>query len=147
MVWSNAPVTTSALPPISACSALRAAGEIGDFDVEALVLEVAEPVGDGERQVIERVLAADREPHFGLRAARSSRRRRQRQRQQRDHAPHAVPLARPYVSSMRAHSLKLVMSLNPAKSTPSLPASGLPALMSASARSMVRATRKISVVG
>ena len=51
----------SALPPTSACSALRAAGEIGDLDLEPLVLEVALALGHGERQVVEEGLAADRD--------------------------------------------------------------------------------------
>src|SRR5262245_65954675 len=38
---------------------LRAATEIVDDDVEALLLEVAEPLGDGQRQIVERGLAAD----------------------------------------------------------------------------------------
>jgi hypothetical protein len=40
MVCSKLPVTTSALPPISACSA-RAAGKIRDLDVEPLIAEIA----------------------------------------------------------------------------------------------------------
>ena len=51
----------------------RAAGEIGNLDVQALVLEIAEPLGDRERQVEQRGLAADREPHLGLRAMRRAR--------------------------------------------------------------------------
>src|SRR5262245_22414441 len=38
---------------------LRTAAEIVDDDVEALLLEVAEPLGDGQRQIVERGLAAD----------------------------------------------------------------------------------------
>jgi hypothetical protein len=40
---------------------LRAAAEIVDGDVEALFLEVAEPLADRQRQVIERGLATDAE--------------------------------------------------------------------------------------
>ncbi len=40
---------------------LRAAAKIVDGDVEPLLLEVAEPLRDRERQVIERSLAADAE--------------------------------------------------------------------------------------
>ena len=42
IVCSNAPETTSALPPTTALQRARAAGEIGDRDVEPFVLEVAE---------------------------------------------------------------------------------------------------------
>ncbi len=44
----------------------RAAGEIGDGHVEPLGLEVAQALGDGERQVVQQVLAADRERELGL---------------------------------------------------------------------------------
>ena len=40
---------------------LRAAGEIVDRDVEALLLEVAELLGERQRQVVEQALAADAE--------------------------------------------------------------------------------------
>ena len=40
---------------------LRAAAEIVDGDVEPLLLEVAEPLADGQRQIVERGLAADAE--------------------------------------------------------------------------------------
>ena len=40
---------------------LRAAAEVVDGDVEPLLLEVAEPLADGQRQVVERGLAADGE--------------------------------------------------------------------------------------
>src|SRR5205823_6160445 len=40
---------------------LRAAAEVIDGDVEALLLEIAEPFTDRQRQVIERGLAADRQ--------------------------------------------------------------------------------------
>src|SRR5262249_50547405 len=38
---------------------LRAAAEVVDGDVEALLLEVAEPLCNGQRQIVERGLAAD----------------------------------------------------------------------------------------
>ncbi len=63
---------------------LRAAAEIGDGDVEALLLEVAEPLGQRQLQVIEQPLAADAERQvFLLRALRAGCARegeRQRQR-------------------------------------------------------------------
>src|SRR5439155_22318770 len=40
---------------------LGAAGEIVDGDVETLLLEIAEPLGDRQRQIIQPALAADRE--------------------------------------------------------------------------------------
>ena len=40
---------------------LRAAGEIVDRHVEALLLEIAELLGDGQRQVVQQALAADAE--------------------------------------------------------------------------------------
>src|SRR5581483_11169049 len=43
----------------------RAAGEIRDIDVEAGLLEVAEPLRDRERKVIEGRLAAHREANLG----------------------------------------------------------------------------------
>ena len=109
MVWSNEPVTTSALPPISACSARAPPAKIGDLDVEALVLEVAEPLGDRERQIEQRGLAADREPHLGLRAALrgASAASASASAQSPQHAHHAScrpPVGAPYSSSMRAHS-------------------------------------------
>ncbi len=45
---------------------LRAAGEIVDGDVEALLLEEAEPLGERERQVVQQALAADAERQVGL---------------------------------------------------------------------------------
>ena len=40
---------------------LRAAAEIVDGDVEALLLEISEPLADRQRQIVERGLAADGE--------------------------------------------------------------------------------------
>ena len=40
---------------------LRAAAEVVDGDVEALLLEIAEPLADGQRQIVQRGLAADAE--------------------------------------------------------------------------------------
>ena len=45
---------------------LRAAGEIGDRDVQPLGLEVAAALGDRQRQVVQQVLAADRDRQLGL---------------------------------------------------------------------------------
>ena len=45
----------------------RAAGEIRNLHVEAGILEVAEPLDHRQRQIEHRGLAADREPHLGLR--------------------------------------------------------------------------------
>ena len=63
---------------------LRAAGEIVDGDVEALLLEVAEPLGERQRQVVEQALAADAERQVRLlerlRAGRAGERKRQRER-------------------------------------------------------------------
>ena len=44
----------------------RAAREVADAHVQALVLEVAQALGDGERQVVQRGLAADRDVHVAL---------------------------------------------------------------------------------
>ena len=75
---------------------LRAAGEIGDLDVEALVLEIALPLGDRQRQVVEQRLAADADGELrllgGLRG-RTGRRRRRRTataQQNADQATHDV---------------------------------------------------------
>ena len=46
-----------------------AARDVGNLDVEAGVLEIAEPLGHRQRQIEHRRLAADREPHLLLRAA------------------------------------------------------------------------------
>jgi hypothetical protein len=40
---------------------LRPTGEVAYLDFEALLFEVAELLGDGQRQVVERRLPADRE--------------------------------------------------------------------------------------
>ena len=45
---------------------LGTAGEIEDLDLEAFVLEVAQPLGEGERQVVERRLAADGDGEVGF---------------------------------------------------------------------------------
>jgi hypothetical protein len=45
----------------------RAAWKIRNFHVEAGLLEVAEPLDHRQRQIKHRGLAADREPHLGLR--------------------------------------------------------------------------------
>jgi hypothetical protein len=47
----------------------RASGEIGDIELEPLLAEQAEALGDGKRQIVQRRLSANREPHgadFGL---------------------------------------------------------------------------------
>ena len=44
----------------------RAARKIADAHVESLVLEEAQALGEGERQVIERGFAADRDMHVAL---------------------------------------------------------------------------------
>ena len=44
----------------------RAAREVEDLDVQALGLEVALPLGDGQRQVVEQRLAADADRELGL---------------------------------------------------------------------------------
>ena len=44
----------------------RAAAEIGDGDVKPLFLEVAEPLGQRQRQIIQRALAADAEHEIRL---------------------------------------------------------------------------------
>ena len=56
----------------------RAAGEIGDRDVEAFGLEVAQALGDRQRQVVQQVLAADGDRQLRLldRLARGRRGRR-----------------------------------------------------------------------
>ena len=61
MVCSNAPETTSALPPTSACSAREPPAKVDDRDVEAFGLEIAPLLGDRQRQVVQQVLAADRD--------------------------------------------------------------------------------------
>ena len=45
---------------------LRAAVEIADFDFEPLVLEIAQALSDGERQIVELRFAADRDAHLRL---------------------------------------------------------------------------------
>src|SRR5262249_57014339 len=62
---------------------LRAAAEVVDGDVEALLLEVAEPLADRERQIVERGLAADGERELLLldRLAMRGRAERKRERE------------------------------------------------------------------
>jgi len=60
---------------------LRAAAEIVDGDVEALLLEVAEPLADRQRQIVERALAADGERDLLLLDRLAMRRRAERKRQ------------------------------------------------------------------
>src|SRR5262249_39096510 len=60
---------------------LRAATEIVDGDVEALLLEVAEPLADGERQIVERGLAADGKRELFLLDRLAMRRRAERKRE------------------------------------------------------------------
>jgi hypothetical protein len=45
---------------------LRSALKVVDLDVEAGILEEALPLRDGERQIIQRRLTADRQHHLGL---------------------------------------------------------------------------------
>jgi hypothetical protein len=45
---------------------LRAAGEVDDGRLQPLVLEVAALLGDGQRQVVQQVLAADGDRQLGL---------------------------------------------------------------------------------
>ena len=59
MVCSKAPDTTSALPPTTACSAREPPAKSTIVDVEAFGLEVAQLLGDRQRQVVQQVLAAD----------------------------------------------------------------------------------------
>ena len=59
-----------------------AARDIGNLDVEAGVLEVAEPLGHRQRQIEHRRLAADRDPHLFLRACAGREQRGQRDRRQ-----------------------------------------------------------------
>jgi hypothetical protein len=67
----------------------RPALHIGDLDLEAGILEIAEPLGDRKRQIENRRLAADREAqlrHFRL-VLRGCRMRRQRDCKSQDAAP------------------------------------------------------------
>src|SRR5262249_43152913 len=63
---------------------LRAAAEIVDGDVEALLLEVAEALADGQRQIVKRGLAADGERDLlllnGLGVRGGAERKRERER-------------------------------------------------------------------
>ena len=65
-VCSKAPETTSALPPITRLQRARAAGEVDDRHVEPFGLEVAQRLGDRQRQVVQQVLAADGDRDLGL---------------------------------------------------------------------------------
>ena len=66
IVCSYAPDTTSALPPTTALSAFEPPLKSLILRFEPLVLEIPELLGDGERQVVERGLAADRDVDVGL---------------------------------------------------------------------------------
>ena len=66
MVCSKAPETTSALPPTTACSARAPPAKSAIVDVEPFGLEVAERLGDRQRQVVQQVLAADRDRDLRL---------------------------------------------------------------------------------
>jgi hypothetical protein len=63
---------------------LRAAAEIIDGDVEALLLEISEPLADRQRQIVERGLAADGERDLflfdGLGVCGGAERQRKRER-------------------------------------------------------------------
>src|SRR5262249_62276348 len=73
---------------------LRAAAKVVDGDVESLLLEVTEPFGDGQRQVIKRGFAADGERHLLLFRSLSLGGTGKRERQgQRAKALHAKPPA------------------------------------------------------
>ena len=65
-VCSKAPLTTSALPPDHRPQGLRAAGEVDDGQVQPFGLEVAALLGDGQRQVVQQVLAAHGQRDLGF---------------------------------------------------------------------------------
>src|SRR5262249_17171606 len=74
---------------------LRAAAEVVDGDVEALLLEVAKPLGDGQRQIVERGFAANAERDLLLFGGLSLRGAHERQRSCKDckeqsHRSHVV---------------------------------------------------------
>jgi hypothetical protein len=137
----------------------RAAREIRDLDLDTVLAEIAEPLGDRERQVEQGGLAADREPNareLRLCVLAASGQRGGDERGESDcglaKAFHGfllyfVSLVAPEPCSASAQRAKPVMSLNVSKSRPSFSIASVPALSPASARSIVRATRKISEVG
>src|SRR5262249_56664627 len=117
-------------------------------------VKVAEPLRPRQRQVEQRGLAADGEPHprqFRLCVLRGGgdgggeqHGRSQQAFDQRHHRHFREFAARCSTSAQWASD---VMSLKVSKSTLSFSPAGLPPLRSASAFSMARATRKISEVG
>src|SRR5262249_41607095 len=110
--------------------------------------EQAEPPGHGERQVEQRRLPAHRQPDLRqLRLVLGAGHGRDNQHEPDGGGSKPAIHGDPPPSSTRAQSAKPVMSLKVSKSTLSLALDATPRLRSARAVSIVRATRKISVVG